>query len=146
MDAQHVLTTGLMLGESPRWHEGRLWLGHWGTGEIVAVDRDGGREVMARSPVPIPFSFDWLPDGPLVLVAGRELLRQEAGGSFVRHADLSSLAKGWNEIVVDGRGHAYVNGSDFDFLGGGPFVPGVIAMVTPDGRVRQVADQIMFPN
>jgi sugar lactone lactonase YvrE len=39
-----------------------------------------------------------------------------------------------------------VNGSDFDFLGGGPFIPGVVALVTPDGKARQVADDIQFGN
>jgi sugar lactone lactonase YvrE len=89
-----------------------------------------------------------LPDGRLLIVAGPEarLLRQEPDGSIVTHADLSKLARGWNEIVVDGRGNIYVNGSDFDFRGGGPFVPGVIALVTPEGTVHQVADGIMFPN
>jgi sugar lactone lactonase YvrE len=33
-----VLLDGLAIGESPRWHDGRLWLSNWGTGEIVAVD------------------------------------------------------------------------------------------------------------
>jgi hypothetical protein len=51
------------------------------------------------------------------------LLRQEPDGSLVPHADLRRMARGWNEIVVDGRGNAYVNGSDFDFHGGGPFIP-----------------------
>ena len=39
-----------------------------------------------------------------------------------------------------------MNGSDFDFLGGGPFVPGIIGLVTPDGAVREVADGIEFGN
>jgi sugar lactone lactonase YvrE len=103
---------------------------------------------MARVPTTIPFSIDWLPDGRMLVVSGPEalLLRQEPGGSLVTHADLSRLAGGWNEIVVDGRGNAYVNGSDFDFRGGGEFKPGIIALVAPDGSVRQVADGIAFPN
>jgi sugar lactone lactonase YvrE len=141
------LLTGLVVGESPRWHDGRLWFSNWGAQEIIALDPDGKREVMARVPTTVPFSIDWLPDGRLLIVSGPEakLLRQEADGSLVTFADLSGLAKGWNEIVVDGRGNTYVNGSDFNF-GGGPFIPGVIALVTPDGSVRQVADDIHFPN
>ena len=46
-DAQ-VLLTGLSFGESPRWHEGRLWLADWGAGEVLAVDAAGQRDVMAR--------------------------------------------------------------------------------------------------
>jgi sugar lactone lactonase YvrE len=148
MDAPRALRSGLVVGESPRWHEGRLWLGNWGAAEVLALDEDGNAEVKATSPSPVPFCIDWLPDGRLLLVSGAEakLLRQEADGRLVTHADLSGLAKGWNEIVVDGRGNVYVNGSDFDFMGGGPFVPGVVALLTPDGTLRQVADGIEFGN
>ncbi|HEV8636808.1 MAG TPA: SMP-30/gluconolactonase/LRE family protein [Chloroflexota bacterium] len=148
MAEPRTLMTGLVVGESPRWHGGRLWFSNWGAQEIVALDVEGKSEVVARVPTTIPFCIDWLPDGRLLVVSGPEarLLRREADGSFVTHADLSGLARGWNEIVVDGRGNAYVNGSDFDFAGGGPFVPGVIALVRPDGSVRRVADDIAFPN
>ncbi len=74
------------------------------------------------------------------------LLRRESGGSLVIHADLSGLADHkWNDIVVDGRGNAYVNNTGFDFPGG-EFAPGILALVTPDGSARQVADGVAFPN
>jgi sugar lactone lactonase YvrE len=109
---------------------------------------DGTSEVMARVPTTVPYSIDWLPDGHMLIVSGQEakLLCQESDGSLTTYADLSVLAGGWNEIVVDGLGNAYVNGSDYKFAPGEPFVPGVVAVVTPDGSVRQVADDIHFPN
>jgi len=133
-----TLLIGLAMGESPRWHENRLWFSDWGAQEIVAVDLDGNREVVVRTPFGLPFCIDWLPDGRLLIVSGREclLLRRELDGSLVSHADLRGLSdKAWNEIVVDGRGNVYVNGG-----------PGIIALVAPDGSARQVADRIAFPN
>jgi GrpB-like predicted nucleotidyltransferase (UPF0157 family) len=39
------------------------------------------------------------------------LLRRERDGSLATHANLHGPAgMGWNEIVVDGRGNAYING------------------------------------
>ena len=33
MSELHALMTGLVVGESPRWHEGRLWFSNWGAQE-----------------------------------------------------------------------------------------------------------------
>jgi sugar lactone lactonase YvrE len=144
--AVKTLLTGLMFGESPRWHDGRLWFSNWGTREIMAVDLDGRSEVMVRLPFDtFPFSIDWLPDGRLLIVSAssRPLLRQEPDGSLVTHA---TSDRGWNEVVVDGRGNIFLNGAGFDVLAGAAFAPGIVAVVTPDGSVRQVADGIAFPN
>jgi sugar lactone lactonase YvrE len=139
------LMTGLVIGESPRWHDGRLWLANWGTPEIVAVDLEGNSEVAATGSGGLGWSIDWLPDGRL-LVTGEGLARVEADGSKVAHADLSGLGvDGFNEIVVDGRGNVYVNGG-CDFQPAEGEAPGIIALVTPDGTVRRVADELAFPN
>jgi sugar lactone lactonase YvrE len=39
-----------------------------------------------------------------------------------------------------------VNNVDFDFMGGGEFSPGFIALIAPDGSARKVGDGIHFPN
>jgi sugar lactone lactonase YvrE len=145
------LLSGVAFGESPRWHDERLWFADWGKQEIVAVDHCGNAEVMVRVTFPsFPMCIDWLPDGRLLVVSARAglLLRQQADGLLVTHADLSGLAeKGhpWNEIVVDGRGNAYINNTGFDFPGD-DFAPGTIALLSPGGPARQVADGIAFPN
>jgi sugar lactone lactonase YvrE len=134
-----------VIGESPRWHEGRLWFANWGAGEIVAVDLAGDAEVVATGPPGLGWSIDWLPDGSL-LVTGEGLSRQEANGSMVPHGDLSGLSVGdFNEVVVDGRGNVYINGG-CDFNPGEGKPPGVIALVAPDGLAREAADGIAFPN
>ena len=148
MPEPRILLTGLAFGESPRWHEDRLWFSNWGTQEVVTVDLNGRSEVVARVPTTIPFSIDWLPDGRLLVVSGPEglLLRREPDGSLLTHADLSGLDRGFNEIVVDGRGNAYINGGGFDLAAGEEFAPGIVVLVTADGSTRQVADGIAFGN
>ena len=136
----HVKTvlTGLAMGESPRWHADRLWLCDWGAREILAVDDEGSAEVVRRTSFDLPFSIDWLRDGRLLVISGRDgqLLVDDGAGSLVVHTDLRQFGEGfWNEIVVDRRGTVYVNGG-----------PG-IAILSPDGGApRLAAETLAFPN
>jgi sugar lactone lactonase YvrE len=145
--ALQILMSGLTFGESPRWHEDRLWFSDWGAHEVIAVDIEGKSEVIVRVPS-FPLCIGFLPDGRLLIASARDglLLRREADSSLVTHADLTGLSDHkWNDIVVDGRGNAYVNNVGFDFPGG-EFAPGLLALVTPDGSARQVAEGVAFPN
>lgn len=142
------LLDGLAMGESPRWHDGRLWLANWGTREIVAVglgETDGVSEVVAHAPIDIPYSIARAADHWL-LIAGTQLLRLGDDGALTPFADLSSIDRGFNEIVVDGRGNTYINGGGFDLMAGEAFKPGVVVLVRPDGSATQVADGIAFGN
>jgi sugar lactone lactonase YvrE len=144
-----VLLTGLAFGESPRWHDDRLWLSNWGAQEVVAVDVAGKAEVMARVPTTLPFCIDWDADGRLLVVSGPEgqLLRGQPDGSLAASVDLRGVSEhAFNEIVVDGSDNAYVNGAGFDMMAGADFAPGLVVLVTADGAVRRVAGDIAFPN
>lgn len=138
-DTPRLLADGLGFPESTRWRDGKAWLCNWGAGEVLTVDLDGAHEVMARiAPVSIPFSIDWLPDGRLLVVDGprQRLLAQAADGDLEPYADLSEFGEGpFNEVVVGGRGQAYVNGG-----------PGLVVCVDPDGSAHQVADGLRWPN
>jgi sugar lactone lactonase YvrE len=132
-----TFATGIQMGESPRWHDGRFWMCDWLAGEILVFDVDGRREVVARIDG-LPFSIDWLPDGRLVATTS---------GGLVVGKDLEpygALGQPFNEIVVDGAGRAWV-----DRPGSMPWEerkPGVVALVMPDGSSRQVAGDVWFPN
>lgn len=152
MSELRILMSGIVFGESARWHDGRFWFADWARQEVIAVDPGGKSEVMLRLPGAgdlRPICIDWLPDGRLLLLSGasRSVLRQEPDGALVTHADLGGAcdAQQWNEIAVDGRGNAYLNNIAFDFPGG-EFRPGFAALATPDGAVRQVAGGLGFPN
>ncbi|HLI02337.1 MAG TPA: SMP-30/gluconolactonase/LRE family protein [Acidimicrobiales bacterium] len=132
-----TLATGIQMGESPRWHDGRLWLCDWGAGQVLAFDAGGDREVVARIDG-LPFSIDWLPDGRLIattpggVVVGPELSPYGATG------------QPFNEIVVDRAGRAWV-----DMPGSMPWEepkPGAVTVVEPDGSSRPVAGDVWFPN
>lgn len=133
-----TLISRLGYGESPRWHDGKLWFCNWTMQEIVAIDSRGKIETTIPLPfTSFPFSIDWLPNGQLIIVSASDqpLMRMEANGTLVPHADLSSLqVKTWNEIVIDNKGNIYINGDD------------IIALVAADGFVKKVADKISFPN
>ena len=150
----HVLLSGLTMVESPRWHDQLLWFPHWGTPEIIAVDLDGNARVMARGPSGLGHSIGWLPDGRL-LVTGDRLRRHEPDGSVSVHVDLAPISEHlWSEMTIDGRGNIYVNTIGFDFFAEmservkdpSRSPTGIIALVTPDGTARKVADGIAFPN
>jgi sugar lactone lactonase YvrE len=145
MSEVRVLLTGRGLVESPRWHDGRLYFSDWSAGEVVAVDLAGRSEVVAYVKS-LPLCTAFLPDGRLVIVSSPDgrLLRREPDGSLVTHAELGQ--PGWNDIVVDGRGHIYVNRAGFNPLAGEEFRPGFVFLAAADGSVRQVADDIAFPN
>lgn len=139
-----VLVDGRGLVESPRWHGDRLYFSDWSAGEVVAVGLDGSVEVVARV-ASLPLCTAWLPDDRLVIVSSGEgrLLRREPDGTLATHAELGR--PGWNDVVADGRGNVYVNGAGFNPLAGEAVKPGCVVVVA-DGQVREVADDIAFPN
>jgi sugar lactone lactonase YvrE len=145
MTEVRTLLTGRGLLESPRWHDGRLYFSDWSAGEVIAVDLAGYSEVIARVKS-LPLCTAWLPDGRLLIVSSPDgrLLRREPDGSLATHADLGM--PGWNDIVADGRGNAYVNRPGFNPMTGEAFKPGFVFLAGPDGSVRQVADDLAFPN
>src|SRR5437867_11794803 len=56
-----------------------------------------------------------------------------------------------SEMTIDGRGNVYVNTINFDFADFNEVIrsgkaPGKIALVTPDGEAREVANELAFPH
>ena len=143
-----TLIEGYSFFEAPRWHEGRLWLSDFYTHQVIAVTPDGAVEKIAEV-AGQPSGLGWLPDGRLLVVsmADRKVLRREADGALVVHADLSAVASGpANDMVVDARGRAYVGNFGFDLMMGAPLATARLARVDPDGTVSVAAEGLYFPN
>jgi sugar lactone lactonase YvrE len=145
MGETRTMLTGRGLLEAPRWHEDRLYVSDWSAGEVLAVDLSGRTDVVARVES-LPLCTAFLPDGRLVIVDSPAgwLKRLEPDGTLTRYAELGR--PGWNDIVADGRGNVYVNRAGFDPMAGEEVRPGSVTLVAIDGSVREVADDIAFPN
>ena len=52
-----VLMQGISFGESPRWHDRRVWFSDWGAHQVISLDPEGGHEVVVSV-----FSFPMCPD------------------------------------------------------------------------------------
>jgi sugar lactone lactonase YvrE len=142
-----ILLQGLVFGEGPRWHDGKLWFSDVHAHHVMTVDMDGKSEVIVEVPG-WPSGLGWLPDGRLLVVSvtDNRLLRLDPGG-LTEVADLSKLGAFFcNDMVVDTHGRAYIGHIGYDLFAGQALKPATIFMVTPDGGTRVVADNMLVPN
>jgi sugar lactone lactonase YvrE len=142
-----TLLDGLTFPEGPRWRDGRLWFSDFYTQRVLAVDPGGRVETIVEVPQR-PSGLGWTPDGTLLVVSmlDRRLLRVDHG-KLRLHADLAAVAAGpCNDMVVDGRGRAYVGNFGYDRHRGEPPRTACLARVDPDGRVTVAAEDLSFPN
>src|SRR6201995_5559480 len=151
---------GLKFGEGLRWHEGRFWYSDFYNHRISSAAPDGTVRVEVECDDQ-PSGLGWLPDGRLLFVAmtSQRVMRREADGRIVEHADLKGLAKYHaNDMVVDARGNALVGCFGFNLDAftaehgqaalftppGPPTAP--IMRVTPDGHASIASAAQLFPN
>ncbi len=148
LHAWDLVVDGIDFGEGPRWHLGRLWFSDFYQGTISSVGHDRQRRVEVQWEGQ-PSGLGWLPDGRLLFVSmlDRRVMRREADGTIVEHADLDGIATGHcNDMVVGPQGNAYVGNFGFDFEGGAAPSSATLAIVWADGTVTAAADGLRFPN
>jgi sugar lactone lactonase YvrE len=144
------LLTGFSFTECPRWHEGRIWFSDFYNFQVLSAAPDGS-DLRSEAEVPqTPAGIGWLPDGRLLVVSqqDRRLLRREADGSLVTHAELAGHIAGGNpnDMLVDRQGRAYVGNHGIDFAQTDTYSPANLVRVDPDGTVTVAADDLWFPN
>jgi sugar lactone lactonase YvrE len=143
-----ILLTGLGFGESPRWHQNKLWLSDMDLRKVITVEPNGKAEKIIEI-AGQPSGLGWLPDGKLQVVSmtDRRLLRLNQG-VLTEVADLSGIASGiCNDMVVDKVGRSYIGnfGLNTD-LSQRRVGPAEIIMVTPEGKAQVAAVGLVFPN
>jgi sugar lactone lactonase YvrE len=148
-----VLHTGLSFGESPRWHDGQLWFSDFFRHGVFSFGDDGEQRKLTVQGQ--PSGFGWQPDGTMLVVSmtDRQVLAIGPDGARRIHADLTEHIEFWaNDLAVGPDGTAYVGGFGFDldaWLDAGattPPVPSNVVVLAPDGSVRQVVGDVLFPN
>ena len=146
--ALEVLFTGGRFFEGPRWHEGKWYVSDFYRHVVIAVDERGRTETIAAVPGQ-PSGLGWLPDGSMLVVSmtDHRLLRRWPDGTVTQHGDISTHCAGFaNDMVVDGRGRAYVGNFGFALVRGAKRAPTTLTRVDADGTTSAVADDLLFPN
>jgi sugar lactone lactonase YvrE len=143
-----VLLDGLGFAEGPRWHDDRLFFSDMGTKQVLAVGLDGTADEICVVDNR-PSGIGWLPDGTMLVVSqnDRRILKL-VDGELLTHADISGLASGaCNDMVVDGRGNAYVGNPGYDMRNPpSPLPPAEVVVVGADGSAQVVDREVMYPN
>lgn len=143
-----VLASGLTFLESPRWHQGRLWVSDFFSGRVLAFSADGTAETMAELPGDRPSGLGWDTAGRLVIssMTDRRLLRLE-DGELTPLAELRDHVP-WhcNDIAVDRLGGVYVGNFGWDDEEDTQIRPTHLLRVTESGEVAVVAHDLVFPN
>lgn len=144
-----TVVDGLSFPEGPRWHEGRLWFSDMHDHRVLAFDPASGATTVELEVPGQPSGLGWRPDGTMLVVSmtDRRLLAVHDGRAE-EVADLSDVASfHCNDMVVDARGNAYVGNFGFDLHDpDADQRTTTLVLVTVDGEVRVVADELFFPN
>jgi sugar lactone lactonase YvrE len=137
-----VVVDGILFGEGPRWHDGRLWLSDIVAGRVLTLDERGALDVVVETEH--PSGLGWLPDGTLVFstLFGAAIKRVDGAVAVVVH-DLADRGWSTNDMVTGPDGAIYA-----DLYTGSPGGPrqGEIVLVRPEGDVQSVATGLGTPN
>ena len=154
-----VVRDGLGFGESPRWHDGRLWYSDFYRRGVFSMRPDGDDERLEHGVDAQPSGLGWLANGDLLCVSmiDHRVVRFADHGADT-WADIGPYCGFWaNDMAVAPSGHAYVGnfGFDLDTLLAEQGPEGLMAtpppttnlvVLDPRGNVIQVVPDMAFPN
>jgi sugar lactone lactonase YvrE len=133
---------GIVYGEGPRWHNGRLWLSDGLAGKVRSAGEAG--DLVVEAEVERASGLGWLPDGTLVVstLFAATIHHVDQHGTVSATFDLSDLAASTNDLVVTSDGRGYVD----LYRAIASMTAGAIGLVDPGGGVRVVATGLALPN
>ncbi len=133
---------GIVYGEGPRWHNGRLWFSDVLAGKVCSVGDVG--DVAVEAEVAHASGLGWLPNGTLVVstLFEAKVHHIDAQGRVAATHDLSDLSWSTNDLLVAADGRAYVD----LYRATTAEMGGAIGFIETGGTVRIVASGLAVPN
>ena len=100
---------GIVYGEGPRWHNGRLWFTDGSAGHVYSRAEAGDLAVEAE--VAHASGLGWLPDGTLVVstLFDTKVHCVDAAGKVTATFDHSDLVDSTNDLLVAPDGRTYID-------------------------------------
>lgn len=146
LSTRKVVFDGLWFGEGPRWDGERLWVSDQHAKKLWWI-ADGEATVRAEFD-DMPSGIGFLPDGTALVAAmrSRRLLaingEKAAPELFV---DMAEWGAHINDMITDSRGNTYVGVRSGGYAQP-PQGPDTIVLVTPEGDMRLVEEDLRAPN
>jgi sugar lactone lactonase YvrE len=141
------LAEGLIFPESPRWHDGRLWLSDLISRQVLTITAEG--EVTIRAQFDDnPSGLGFLPGGDalVVLMRTRRVMRMADTGISV-HADLSDIpGRRLNDMHTDDLGVCYLDNLQSSSRDESDHRQDSLVRIDQAGRVSLAAAGLTRPN
>ena len=139
-----VVLDGLGFPEGIRYHAGKVWFSDIFDYTVNVWDPQTHTKTVLAELDDKPSGLGFLPDGTLLIatIDRLQLLRLDADGPRLV-ADLRDVCGAGfhlNDMVVDGRGRAYIGGVDDARRAS------TIVLVDPDGTIRRTGEGLASPN
>lgn len=142
------LAGGMIFGESPRYHNGLLYVSDMIGCTIYTIDPSTGEKTVLLEVDQQPNGMFFHPDGSLIYSSMFDTkLHRLKDGKSTLYCDLSNVATGYlGDMFIDQAGRIYVDDIGSRILHGEKPTLGRLIMVDTDRIAKSVAEDINFPN
>lgn len=148
LEPRVLVPDGILFPEGPRWINDRLWMVDMHGHKVLTVDLKGSATTVVDYP-DRPSGMGVLPDGSIICSSMRRrvLEKVDVAGNRELYADLNDVpGHSLNDMVIDGRGRAYV-GNRSAVTVDRPDKMDTVISVELGGRAHRIAaDGLTYPN
>lgn len=134
--------------ESPRWHDGNLYVSDFFTRRILKFSDGQGEPEVVATVAGMPSGIGFLPDGAMLVVSMEDqTVYKVDDGGLTSYADLRGRVRGaLNDMLVDEDGRCYIGNTAHSAGDESDFGPTPLLVVQPDGEIVESTEQFNFPN